>query len=323
MLDIGLIGLGPDWETRYRPALQGMRHRIRLRSVYSAVAAQAEPVASEFDCEIALGLRSMIERPDLRALLLLDTAWFDDVPLQMACLASKPVYLASQVLPPTNLWDELQSHAAERGIPLMPEFGHRFTPATNRLRELMASRLGRPVSIRLEACLPPNGDPDSLSQAATHDLLKCLLDWCVSIVGRPPTSMSCGTVQQATRRLLLGFRPSRTAGEVSVAEIHLRPGPQEQNNGSASSQWRCEIECDSGSVVITNPTELFWTQNQQQHSESLAGERSATEVMLDHFSRRVVGGLIPVPTLEDLHSSDRWATAAIDSLRLGNRVDVE
>ncbi len=33
--------------------------------------------------------------------------------------------------------------------------------------------------------------------------------------------------------------------------------------------------------------------------EGLATERTETEVLLDHFCRRAVGGLIPVPSLED------------------------
>jgi hypothetical protein len=32
----------------------------------------------------------------------------------------------------------------------------------------------------------------------------------------------------------------------------------------------------------------------------LTGEREDLELMLDHFARRVAGGLVPVPTFEDL-----------------------
>ena len=47
MLNIGVIGLGPDWETRHRPALARLARRIRIAAVYDAVTPRAERVADE------------------------------------------------------------------------------------------------------------------------------------------------------------------------------------------------------------------------------------------------------------------------------------
>lgn len=51
---------------------------------------------------------------------------------------------------------------------------------------------------------------------------------------------------------------------------------------------------------MLGPTTVEWTADGKQQSEELTAERTETEVLLDHFCRRAVGGLIPVPTLEDL-----------------------
>ena len=41
-LRIGLIGLGDDWQTRHRPALQILHERFDVRAVYTAVSKLGE-----------------------------------------------------------------------------------------------------------------------------------------------------------------------------------------------------------------------------------------------------------------------------------------
>ena len=94
MLNVGLIGLGPEWERRYFPALVKLRHRIRVRSVYAPVITHAEQVSAEFDCDVAPGLVALMEREDVRALLVLDAAWYAGIPARFACQAGKPAFLA-------------------------------------------------------------------------------------------------------------------------------------------------------------------------------------------------------------------------------------
>ena len=58
-------------------------------------------------------------------------------------------------------------------------------------------------------------------------------------------------------------------------------------------------------AVLEGPQEMMWHPGGGESAgerivESLAADRPDVEVMLDHFCRRVVGGLIPVPTLDDL-----------------------
>jgi hypothetical protein len=69
--------------------------------------------------------------------------------------------------------------------------------------------------------------------------------------------------------------------------------------------------------------QVAWETAREARVESLTGERADVEVMLDHFSRRVVGGLIPVPTLDDLCLAFRLAEAAERSRAEGAPVGVE
>src|SRR5262245_4583959 len=94
MLNVGLIGLGPDWERCYRPALEKLRTRLRVRCVHAAVISQAEQAADDLKCEVSPGLVSLIERDDVRALLVLDAGWYTGVPAEFACTAGKAAFLA-------------------------------------------------------------------------------------------------------------------------------------------------------------------------------------------------------------------------------------
>jgi hypothetical protein len=60
------------------------------------------------------------------------------------------------------------------------------------------------------------------------------------------------------------------------------------------------LHCERGQARLLGPTSIEWTVDGRPQSETLTTERSETEVLLDHFCRRAVGGLIPVPSLEDL-----------------------
>jgi hypothetical protein len=64
----------------------------------------------------------------------------------------------------------------------------------------------------------------------------------------------------------------------------------------------------------------MWRTEHEQGDESLLSERSDVEVMLDHFCRRVVGGLIPVADLGDVRRCYRLARAASESMQTGSPV---
>jgi hypothetical protein len=85
---------------------------------------------------------------------------------------------------------------------------------------------------------------------------------------------------------------------------------------------QCEIVCIRGRAKFSDPQQLSWTSGGEERVESLASERSEVEVMLDHFCRRVVGGLIPVADLADICGHLRLIESAERSLSVGRAVRV-
>ena len=143
-LRVGVIGLGRLWEARHKPALARLRDRFLVTAVYDQVLRRAEIEAGHLGCAAVEGLSALVNRPDVDVVHVLTPQWFGLHPIDLACDAGKPVYCA---LPLAGAVDELEALAAKveaSGVAFMPEFARRFYPATLRLRELLATTLGRP-----------------------------------------------------------------------------------------------------------------------------------------------------------------------------------
>lgn len=292
MLNVGLIGPGPEWESRYRPALANLRGRLRVRSVYAPVYGLAMQVASELDCVPSPGLVALVEQPDLRAIIVLDTAWCGDVPVRLACAAGKPAFLASRLGEGTGRLRNLCDCAGSAGITLMPELAWRYTPATARLRELTATKLGRPLEISVTAGAWVSNGQGTLHSMLLGDPLAELIDWCCCIVGIPPLQVETVHAGNGTAARRIQFRRPTAGGAAPQAQIRIR-------TASDCSGFEAVVRCANGVAELIGSTTIRWDSGTGQIEECLTGERHAVELMLDHFARRVVGGLIPVPTLED------------------------
>lgn len=316
MLNVGLIGLGPEWEHRYRPALAKLAPRLAVRCVHASIVSRAEQAAAELGCDVAPGLLSLMERDDVRALLVLDTAWYGSVPAQFACQVGKPAFLASRVAHRFREVDELLRQAAQTGVTLMPDFAHRYTPATSRLRELVATRLGRPRVLVVDVAAECNpGAAESALPDAGRDVLAVALDWTMSLVGAVPVAVRAARNGSPSDRLdvHVEFRRPAAGGVAPKALIRLA---QKSPASSASSSdtsiaLRASVECVHGMALLEGPQDVKWDSAGEQFVESLVSDRPAVEVMLDHFCRRVVGGLIPVPTLDDLYRAYQLVDAAL------------
>jgi predicted dehydrogenase len=329
MLNVGIIGLGPAWEVRYRPVLKRLRDRIRVRAIYDGVSNRAQLAASDLEADVMLGVQSLIARPDVRAVLLLDPLWYGYVPLQFACKHGKPAYIAGGLGETLEPLLQLQSQVDQSGIDLVPEFSRRYTPATARLRELMATSLGRPRGIKIRADFPEPFDVVPVPGRDTEvDFLVGLIDWCRYLVGTPPCTISSLAADPAwespsangDRSLNIAFSGSASDGELASASILFsKHDKQGSSPGNETRSLRYEVQCANGTATGESLSELVWESAGNVHVESLASERSDVEVMLDHFCRRVVGGLIPVPKIEDVSRALTLLQAANDSHRQGGR----
>ena len=292
---LGLIGLGPSWEEIYRETLVRLQSRLKVRLVYDPVEGRARSVASELGAEVAGSLRQILFRHSLQGLLVLDPGWCGSGILTLVARSGKPVYLASPVLRNdsalrTALHGPTKNshfHPATADDRLMPELGLRFTPASCRLRELIATKLGVARNILVDCDLR-----GSLEETAL------LVDWCNHIMGCMPVIPA-----QATRdvSLLTRIELKFPASHSSVPSSPLKTRTAQLRQRSATStSMRIEIECEHGNATLANRTHLIWSTSSHSADESLADERTEFDILIDQFCRRALGGLNPVGRLSEL-----------------------
>jgi predicted dehydrogenase len=329
---LGVIGLGPMWDRRYRQAAQSLGERLVVRAVYDAVFARAQVAAAELGAEAVPGLRTLFERTDIQAWLILDPAWYDLFPAELACQARKPAFLTGSLGDDRAALLRLHTRAEESQTWFMTEFSRRYTPATNRLRELIATRLGEPRQLTIDALVPSVQGPSTMpGQACERDYLAGLIDWCQYVTGRIPASISAQTLPTRSTpaedhpwQIDLGFRPDSYGKSATTARLRIQPvvrpeGPTANDGGHSwnvtTDAWPSplhEVLCEHGRAVICDPGEIRWRNGAPEPlaTELLLTERSDAEVMLDQFLRRVLGGLVPVANLQDVCRVLEWVEAA-------------
>jgi predicted dehydrogenase len=336
MVNVGIIGPGLLWESKYEPALNDIRKRIRVRAVYDAVMNRAEQVAAELEADVSPGILALIERPDIQAVLFLDPAWYGHQPIRFAIDQHKPVYVAGCLGGDTHALQQLYQEAAARGLTVMPEFDHRYTPATNRLHELMATRLGKPKRIIIEASAPADDAARSFSpQDAASGWLASLFDWCRYVVRKQPVALQAQPWQPDTTGqadggycITLEFAAGKPEQPTPIAELRF---PNRQCDGTKNADSKAatapavrrQVVCEQGEAVVEGAADIFWCNGTDSQTECLTGDRSAVDVMLDHFCRRVVGGLIPVADLNDLCHGLTLTHSVETSLQTGQTVRLQ
>jgi hypothetical protein len=198
------------------------------------------------------------------------------------------------------------------------------------LQELLATQLGPARQVRIKTPLPhPQCTSAIPGQSNTKDFLVGLVDWCRHIIRVPPSSVEMvipdpdRADSQVEKILRIEFNKPRAGGEAPVAEIViLRTDDVKADQTIEPPQPQCEILCIRGRARFTDPLQLSWNSGGDERTESLAAERSEVEVMLDHFCRRVVGGLIPVADLADICGHLRLIESAERSLSMGRPMRV-
>lgn len=293
MLKIGLIGLGTEWEEHYRPALEGLTHRLRVAAVYDAVPSRAAQAAQELGALPYAGLRRLLHRPEIAAVLILDTAWQAEWPLRLALEHGKPAFLAGGCALKRPLMEDLYAQAQEAGMLIVPEMRLRATPASMRLRELTATRLGPVESVDLELGL-------AAGETLLHRLASAL-DWCACVVQSTPSDVQVLSSPEsaAARGVCVRFRRQGKGGEPVRADVRVVTAAAAIDS-RAAPEFRVRVACANGVVEMAGPNELTWSCGAETAHERLTAERPSGEVLLGHFARRIVGGLVPVPDLEDL-----------------------
>jgi predicted dehydrogenase len=288
-----------------------------VRAVCEEVALRGEQVARQFNAAAVEGFRAMMRRSDVDAVLILSGHFYGPLPLLAACEEGKAVYCGSNWDYASDRIEELKRRVDQSGVAFMADFPRRVSPATLRLKELIATRLGPPRLLfchqrRLLKETPPSagnyGGPTEVEEA--RDLVE-LIDWCQYVVGGHATSVN-GFWHQAPadtnadyQLLSLDFSPPGQLGQGALAQIscgYYMPA-QWPEAISFRPPAALQVSCEKGIAFIDLPSTLVWFDEAGRHMESLDHERPAGELLLWQFHRQVTRLVRDRSNIEDVFSA--------------------
>ena len=335
-LRVGLVGLGEAWEVRHGRALRALGDRFDVRAVCDEVALRAEQAARDLDAVAVDGYRALAARKDIDAILMLSPQWFGPMPIFAACESGKAVYCAAAFdIQPAQV-RHVKEHVQRAGIAFMAELPRRLEPATLRLKELIATRLGRPRLLFCHQRMVVRQDGghrhhDWRSPTATRHLLE-LIDWCHYVIGRQPTSV-IGVKHLATGKssaddyqmMSLDFSEVGSAGSGPLAQIscgHYIPSTWHEAIAFRPPA-ALQVCCENGVAFVDLPSTLIWFDEAGRHLESLESERPVGEQLLAQFHRAVTSLVRVSSDLEDAYRAVTVLLSAYDSCTNGQRKSLE
>jgi predicted dehydrogenase len=332
-LRVGLVGLGEAWQHRHRPALRVLQDRFEVRAVYGSVPLLADQAAREFRCDRVDGFRSLIQRPDIDAVLILEHSWQGWLPMLAACDAGKAIYWAADLDLEPDQAIELKQRVDRSGVAFMAEFPRRYAPATLRLKELIATRLGPPQLVFCHRRVPGedpvqarHGRPSSPGHLIARELVE-LIDWCRFTVGVDPQSTMSVIHHNAQDH------PDYQVINLQFPQTDRQPVTCQLSCGRyIPSRWTeaitfrppagLQICCERGLAFIDLPSSLVWFDDAGRHQESLESELSVGEQLLTQFHRAVTSLVRKMSDLEDAYRALRILQAAQQSAAENRRVDI-
>jgi predicted dehydrogenase len=324
---VGVVGIGPLWESRHLPALRALSDRFEVAALCDPVQHRAAQAAKQLNAGVHDGFRALTARSDIDAVLLLSAQWFGPLPIYAACEAGKAIYCAAALELKDDEAAILRDRVREAGVAFMAEFPCRLSPATLRLKELIATRLGTP---RILFC-----NRRRTSEAAGEAGTKCeldmveLIDWCRYVVDAEPSSVVAiqhGSPADDTCAdyfsLSLDFADASDAGRGAMAMIAC--GQYVPSACHESLNYRrpadLKVVCDRGIAFVDLPNTVAWFDNAGQHLETLDHERPVGEQLLMHFHRAVESLVLKTASLDDAHRALSIASKARQSCTTGQRV---
>lgn len=333
-LRVGLVGLGTAWESRHRPALRALADRFEVRVVCDQVSRRAELAAAEFGAVTVDGFRALVAREDLDAILLLSTQWYGVLPVLAACESGKSVYFGAGLELTADKAAEIRQKVAQAGVAFTAEFSRRLSPATLRLKELIATQLGSPRLVfcheRLSITPENHGRPEEASPAPGRHLVE-LVDWCRYVVGMDPTWVN-GLMHSSQRAedgddyqmMSLGFCARGEAGSGPVAQISC--GRYFPARWPEAVTYRplaaLQARCERGIAFVDLPATLVWFDEVGRHQESLENERPVGEQLLMQFYHSVTSLVVKTGDLEDACRAIWIVEQARRSHREGRRIEL-
>ncbi len=325
-LRIGVIGVGPAWESRHLPALRALSDRFEVVAFCDPVQHRAEQAARPFNAAVHDGFRGLTSREEIDAVLLLSAAFYGAQPIHAACDAGKAVYCAAAIDLQDDEAASLRQRVEAAGIAFMAEFPCRLSPATLRLKELLATRLGAP---KLLFCNRRRVHPSNSNSGGRcyRDLVE-LVDWCRYVVESEPTSLVAMSHRESSQchqdyfSVNLDFSPVGEQGTGPLAVISCGDYVSESLQESLAFRRPADLKivCERGIAFVDLPNTLAWYDEAGQHLEPLDHERPVGEQLLIHFHRAVSSLILKSSSLADAHRAITLANQAKISSETGQRI---
>lgn len=334
-LRVGIVGLGEQWETRHLPALRALADRFEVRGICEQVAHRAQRAATQLGTTAMDGFRSLVARDDIDAVLCLAEQWYGITPILAACDYGKAIYSAIDLPVDAVEAQALRRRIDQAGIAFMAELPRRHAPATVRLKELMATRLGAPRMLFCHRRMPhdPRAQAGKPRDQGHRDReVMELVDWCRYVAGIEPTSVVAvrhaeapGDPTEDYRMMSIDFSPSGHTGDGILAQISCGSYMPRRWEEAVSFRPPAALQaaCAEGIAFIDLPSSLVWFDTAGRHQESLESERPVGEQMLVQFHRRVTSLVRSMSGLDDALAAIRVVQAGETSLTDGRRVWLE
>ncbi len=335
-LRLGLIGLGDLWHSRHAPALRALADRFEVRAVCDQIWHRAEQAAVEFQAEAVDGYHVLVQREDIDAILVLSPQWFRELPILAACDSGKAVYCAAGLELNPHEARAIKSRVEQSGIAFVAEFARRHYPATQRLKELIATQLGRPRLLfchqRSVVAEPSAGGPsDSTASETMFRHMIGQVDWCRYVIDCRPTSVTGvfhftgeDAAAEDYRMLNLDFSPPGKVGIGPTAQISC--GRYVPAGWEEAISYRplpaLQVSCAGGIAFVDLPSTLVWFNEAGRHQESLDSERPLGELLLRNFHRCVTSLVRRACDLEDAYLALSVVQSARQSHEQGRRVEL-
>jgi predicted dehydrogenase len=330
---IGIVGLGDLWETRYRPALRSLSDRFEVKAVCADVPHLAQQAARDFNADDVDGFRILCQRSDIEAVLMLSTNWFGPLPVYAACEAGKSVFCTAPFDGDLGEADEVRTRVQGSGVSFVAEFARRHAPATLRLKELIATRLGKPRLVFCHRRAPmekprgPKRKPDEVAAAARRDMME-LVDWCRYVVGYNASSVfgvhhiAADDSGDDYQMMNLDFSAPGEIGRGPTAQVSS--GRYIPASWPEAASFRppapLQVACENGIAFVDLPSTLTWFDAAGRHMETLENERPVGEALLLQFHRSVTSLVRKVSDLDDAYHALQVVDASQLSADQGKRI---
>lgn len=304
VISLALIGITNSDEDQLLFSIN-LQKRFELSAAFSACYQKLEAFAKQLKIVPMGSCRQLMCCPQIDGLI-----WNGDAaesqPEKLGLGASaKHLLIRAEVLQQFSLERILllQEQAATSQTEILPGLLHRWNPVTLRLRELIATQLGPIEKIRVNQC----------SQQTTLPELFHIVDWLRMLL----SIKHCTVTANNSDFITIDFQ--RADHKSVTCDISLSSDSNDANKDDTA----ISINCESGQVEIKSTQNLRWKTNSDWNDETLQNERTAEQVMLDLFGRRIAGGIVPVPDLMEVLRTQRLLAVIEESQFTGQPIHID